>query len=165
MYTDYNEAMLIKDCEAFKAVDERPAWVNGAGRSVESIIRSYESFYVKTGKETVKEIHRILKESKSHLIENTSSYLLVDMILSGKYDKKLALCTDHTYMNNCIVSGIVNEKLYSLQVTVADEFYRKAPTDYYKRLDWIYANFNHIFVHIDTFEKELEKERKRHNVE
>ena len=146
MFDSYNKNKIENTYKRLKRVGIAPTWVRHSRTSVAQMIRNYDGEVAIHGNKAVREIKRRLEKAKSHIVPKTSSMEVYNALMSGKYDSKLTLVEDTEYCNNHIEAEIVNGKLYTLSVRTSDEFDRRAPTEYTKKLEWIYENFEFIFV-------------------
>ena len=146
MLDSYKTEKLHDTYMELRTNEDRPKWVVEAGKSLPSIISSYDKNTVIHGEKAVQIMRDTLEGMRAYIPERSSSMDVFEALMSGKYDSKIAICESREFVNNCVESYIINGKLYMLQVLTADEFDRKSPTQYTKKLDWIFNNFEYIFV-------------------
>lgn len=154
MNSDYNEDKLVDLYYKLRMCGDNADWVRFGGQSKISIVSSYDTYNTVRGPEAIKQIKSALQQIKSHIPERSSSMDVYKAIMSGKYDSKLVICHDTTYVNNYIEASVVNGSLYMLGVYTSDKFDKKSPTEYIKKLDWVFNNFGTIFVKLPTLESE-----------
>ena len=146
MLDSYKTEKLHDTYMELRTNEDRPKWVAEAGKSLPSIIYSYDKNMVIHGEKAVQIMRDTLEKMKKYIPDKSSSMDVFEALMSGRYDSKIAICESREFINNCVESYIVNKSLYMLQVLTADEFDRKSPTQYTKKLDWIFDNFDYIFI-------------------
>lgn len=154
MYDSYKVDSIKKAYEELRTFEDRPKWVAEAGHSIQSMLDSFERNNIVYGHEAVDIMRETLNKVKKYIPDKSSSMDMFDALMSGKYDSKIAIyrCDDKGFINNCVESYIINGKLYMIQVITDEQFDRKSPTQYTKKLDWIFENFEHIFVRLVDME-------------
>ena len=149
MYDSLKIDIIKEEYKHLRSLEVRPKWVEEAGSSEHSILESFVRNNIISGTKAVESIKELLNEVKPHMISRSSSMDVYEALISGKYDRKLVIYTgDKKYIANYVESYTLDNGVYLIRVMTDQEYNRKAPTEYVKKLDWIYENFQYIFIQL-----------------